>query len=182
MALPAVRATLVRPTGAPAVCRKFSRIIEDMRVSATVLALCAALALPAQAADSVVEATLDNGLRVLLLEDHRSPIVTFQMWYRVGSRNEQPGATGIAHFLEHMMFKGTQRHGQGEFARLIEQAGGRNNAFTTQDLTSYFVDIAADRLDMVLALEADRMQNLLLDPKAIESERQVVLEERRTRT
>jgi zinc protease len=136
----------------------------------------------ARAADGVVAATLDNGLRVLLLEDHRSPIVSFQVWYRVGSRNEQRGATGIAHFLEHMMFKGTPTHGRGQFARLVEQNGGQDNAFTSQDVTSYYVSIAADRLDLVIELEADRMQNLLLDPKEIESERQVVIEERRTRT
>src|SRR5947207_7182201 len=136
----------------------------------------------AWAADTVVAETLDNGLRVLLLEDHRSPIVSFQVWYRVGSRNEARGATGIAHFLEHMMFKGTPTHGRGQFARLVEQNGGQDNAFTSQDVTSYYVNIAADRLDLVIELEADRMQNLLLDPKEIESERQVVIEERRTRT
>jgi len=132
--------------------------------------------------DAVVATTLDNGLRVLLLEDHRSPIVSFQVWYRVGSRNEPRGATGLAHFLEHMMFKGTPRYGPREYARLVEQHGGRDNAFTTQDVTSYFVDIVADRLDLVLDLEADRMQHLLLDPAAVDAERQVILEERRTRT
>ena len=136
----------------------------------------------AWAADGVVAETLDNGLRVLLLEDHRSPIVSFQVWYRVGSRNEARGATGIAHFLEHMMFKGTPTHGRGQFARLVEQNGGQDNAFTSQDVTSYFVDIVADKLDLVLELDADRMRNLLLDPKEIDSERQVILEERRTRT
>jgi len=137
---------------------------------------------PARAADTVVAETLDNGLRVILLEDHRSPIVSFQVWYRVGSRNERRGATGIAHFLEHMMFKGTPTHGRGQFARIVEQNGGQDNAFTSQDVTSYFVNIAADKLDLVIELEADRMHNLLLDPKEIESERQVVIEERRTRT
>src|SRR5881296_976141 len=136
----------------------------------------------AWAADTVVAETLDNGLRVLLLEDHRSPIVSFQVWYRVGSRNEALGATGVAHFLEHMMFKGTPTHGRGQFARLVEQNGGQDNAFTSQDVTSYFVDIAADKLDLVVELEADRMQNLLLDAKQIASEREVVIEERRTRT
>jgi len=131
---------------------------------------------------AVTEATLDNGLRVLVLEDHRSPVVSVQMWYRVGSRNEKPGATGLAHFLEHMMFKGTPSHGKGEFARLVEQNGGQDNAFTTQDATSYFVDIAADQVEMVLGLEADRMRHLLLDPAEIDSERLVVMEERRTRT
>ncbi len=136
----------------------------------------------APAADRIVAATLDNGLRVLLLEDHRSPIVSFQVWYRVGSRNEQRGATGIAHFLEHMMFKGTPTRGPKQFARLVEENGGQDNAFTSQDVTSYFVDIAADKLDLVIELEADRMQNLLLDAKQIASEREVVIEERRTRT
>jgi len=132
--------------------------------------------------EPVRAATLPNGLRVLLLEDHRSPIVSIQVWYRVGSRNEPPGATGIAHLLEHMMFKGTRRYGPRQFARLIEQNGGQDNAFTSQDLTSYFVNIAADKIDLVLELEADRMVNLILDPKEIDAERQVVIEERRTRT
>jgi zinc protease len=136
----------------------------------------------AQSGERVLAATLDNGLRVLLLEDHRSPIVSFQLWYRVGSRNEARGATGIAHFLEHLMFKGTPAHGQGEFARLVEQNGGQDNAFTSHDVTSYYVNIAADRIDLVIDLEADRMRNLTLDPKAIGSEREVVIEERRTRT
>jgi len=131
---------------------------------------------------TVLATTLDNGLRVLLLEDHRSPIVSFQVWYRVGSRNEHRGATGIAHFLEHLMFKGTPTHGKGQFAELVERNGGQDNAFTMQDTTTYFVNIAADKLDLVLELEADRMRNLLLDPREIDSERQVVIEERRTRT
>jgi zinc protease len=138
--------------------------------------------LPARAADGVVAVTLDNGLRVLLLEDHRSPVAAFQVWYRVGSRNEARGRTGLAHLLEHMMFKGTPTHGPRQFSRLVEQNGGRDNAFTSQDVTSYYINIAADRLPLVLDLEADRMQHLLLDPGDIASERQVVLEERRTRT
>jgi zinc protease len=133
-------------------------------------------------APAVLAATLDNGLRVLLLEDHRSPIVSFQVWYRVGSRNEERGRTGIAHFLEHMLFKGTPKYGRGQFARLIEQNGGQDNAFTSQDVTSYYVNITADKLDLVVDLEADRMVNALLDAKEIDSERQVVIEERRTRT
>jgi zinc protease len=137
---------------------------------------------PARSTDAVLAATLDNGLRVLLLEDRRSPIVTVQTWYRVGSRNEARGATGIAHFLEHLMFRGTAKHGPGVFARLVERNGGQDNAFTSQDVTSYYVNIAADRLDLVLELEADRMHNLVLDAKIIESEREVVIEERRTRT
>src|SRR2546422_5079437 len=158
-----------------------------LRALVFLIGLSAALK-PAGAAEAappafdVTEATLDNGLRVLVLEDHRSPVVSVQVWYRVGSRNERPGATGIAHFLEHMMFKGTPTHGRGQFARIVEQNGGQDNAFTSQDVTSYFVNIAADKLDLVIELEADRMHNLLLDPKEIDSERQVVIEERRTRT
>jgi zinc protease len=160
-----------------------------MRRAATLVLIVVALAAgrPAPAAEPeaappVVAATLDNGLRVLLLEDHRSPIVTVQTWYRVGSRNESRGATGIAHFLEHLMFRGTAKHGPGAFARLVERNGGQDNAFTSHDVTSYYVNIAADKLDLVLDLEADRMQNLLLDPKVIDSEREVVIEERRMRT
>jgi zinc protease len=151
-------------------------------VGLAALVISPSVATGAAAKLDVAEATLDNGLRVLVLEDHRSPIVSVQMWYRVGSRNERPGATGLAHFLEHMMFKGTPSRGKGEFARLVEQNGGQDNAFTTQDVTSYFVDIVADKIDMVLGLEADRMRHLLLDAKEIDSERQVVMEERRTRT
>ncbi len=153
-------------------------------VATVALLVAAALlaAVPGGAATPVLEATLDNGLRVLLLEDRRSPIVSVQVWYRVGSRNEQPGATGLAHFLEHMMFKGTPTYGKGEFARLVEGNGGRDNAFTTQDSTTYFVNIAADKVEDILRLEADRMRNLLLDPMEIDSERRVVMEERRMRT
>src|SRR6185295_3291155 len=155
------------------------------RLAAALLTIASVAAAPTQtlaATSDVAEATLDNGLRVLVLEDRRSPIVSVQVWYRVGSRNELPGATGLAHFLEHMMFKGTPTHGKGEFSRLVEQNGGQDNAFTSQDVTSYYVDIAADKVDLALALEADRMRNLRREPKEIDSERQVVMEERRTRT
>src|SRR3989442_11910147 len=154
--------------------------MRPLLVALLVLALAGGAA--AQSGERVLAATLDNGLRVLLQEDHRSPIVSFQIWYRVGSRNEARGATGIAHFLEHMMFKGTPTHGQGQFARLVEQNGGQDNAFTSQDVTSYYVNIAADRIDLVLELESDPMHNLKLDAKDIASEREVVIEERRTRT
>jgi zinc protease len=133
-------------------------------------------------APPITEVVLDNGLRILIVEDHRNPIATIQMWYKVGSRNEIPGATGLAHFLEHMMYKGTPTHGKGHFARSVEGNGGQDNAFTSHDVTSYYVNIASDRIDLILGLEADRMRNLLLDPKEINSERQVVAEERRTRT
>src|SRR5262245_35832798 len=145
--------------------------------------LCAATLASSQAEGAAVtETTLDNGLRVLVLEDHRNPVATVQTWYKVGARNEIPGATGLAHFLEHMMFKGTPAFGRGEFSRIIEENGGRDNAFTSHDVTSYYANIAADRVERVLDLEADRMRNLLLDAREIDSERQVVAEQRRTRT
>jgi zinc protease len=145
--------------------------------------LLAAGAPPARAATApVLEATLGNGLRVLVLEDHRSPVASVQLWYRVGSRHERPGATGLAHFLEHLMFKGTARHGRGVFSRLVEQSGGHDNAFTSADVTGYYVDVAPDRVELVLRLEADRMRGLLLAPREIEAERGVIMEERRSRT
>ncbi len=153
--------------------------------SLLVLALALAVATPALAQPTarfqVTEATLDNGLRVLVQEDARNPVVAVQILYRVGSRNERPGATGLAHFLEHLMFKGTPTRGRGEISRLVELNGGRDNAFTTKDMTGYYVNIAADRLELVLQLEADRMRNLLLDAVEIDSERKVVMEERRLR-
>jgi len=157
--------------------------LKDCALAVTCLVVSAAAPLAqASQAPPVTDAVLDNGLRILILEDHRNPIATIQTWYKVGSRNEIPGATGLAHFLEHMMFKGTPSHGKGQFARAVEANGGQDNAFTSHDMTSYYVNIAADRVDLVLSLEADRMRNLLLDPKEINSERQVVAEERRTRT
>src|ERR1700730_10017479 len=146
------------------------------------LMLFAVPAVHASPEPPVTEATLDNGLRVLVLEDHRNPIATIQIWYKVGSRNEIPGATGLAHFLEHMMFKGTRTYGKGQFTQVVEENGGQDNAFTSHDVTSYYVNIAADRVDFILGIEADRMRKLLLDAKEIDSERQVVAEERRTRT
>jgi zinc protease len=158
------------------------RLRHALKACPLALMLLAVPMVHAAEAPPVTEATLDNGLRVLVLEDHRNPIATVQTWYRVGSRNEIPGATGLAHFLEHMMFKGTPAHGKGQFAHIVEENGGQDNAFTSHDVTSYYVNIAAGRVDLVLGLEADRMRNLLLDPKEIDSERQVVAEERRTRT
>ncbi|MEK7770294.1 MAG: pitrilysin family protein, partial [candidate division NC10 bacterium] len=159
-----------------------ARLVALSLLAAAIFAAAPAPVTASGHSGEVLEATLDNGLRVLVLEDHRSPIVSVQVWYKVGSRNERPGATGLAHFLEHMMFKGTPTRGKGEFARVVERNGGQDNAFTAQDVTSYFVNIAADKVDLVLRLEADRMRHLLLDPKEIDSERQVVMEERRTRT
>jgi zinc protease len=133
-------------------------------------------------AQEVVEATLENGLRVVLQEDHRSPVASFQVWYRVGSRDERVGLTGVSHYLEHMMFKGTPSYGPRLYSRLVEAVGGQDNAATGPDATLYHVSVPAEQLDLVLALEADRMRHLLLDPREVEAERRVVLEERRSRT
>jgi zinc protease len=129
----------------------------------------------------VTEKVLPNGLKVLLKEVHKAPVVTFQIWYKVGSRNECLGKTGMSHMLEHMMFKGTKKHGPKTFSQIVQQNGGNDNAFTSRDYTAYFETFAADRIGISLDLESDRMRGLLLDPKALQSEREVVKEERRMR-
>ncbi|MBI3803161.1 MAG: insulinase family protein [Nitrospirae bacterium] len=138
-----------------------------------------------QAADPALKTesvTLQNGVKVVLVEEHKAPVITFQVWYRVGSRNEITGKTGLSHLLEHMMFKGTQNHGKGEFSRIVAKNGGTENAFTANDYTAYFENFAADRIELSLDLESDRMQNLTMDPKEFQLEREVVKEERRSRT
>lgn len=136
----------------------------------------------AQVTARVTESALDNGLKILLLEEHKAPVVTVHIWYRVGGRNEQPGTTGLSHLLEHMMFKGTSKVGPGQFSRIIRKNGGRDNAFTSEDYTGYFETFASDQVELALKLEADRMRGLLLDSKEIEAEKKVVMEERRLRT
>ncbi len=131
---------------------------------------------------NVTEKVLPNGLKVLLKEEHKAPVVTFQVWYRVGSRNEKLGTTGMSHLLEHMMFKGTAKYGPKTFSQTVQRNGGNDNAFTGKDYTAYFETFAADRIDISLDLESDRMQNLLIDPKEFKAEREVVKEERRMRT
>ena len=126
--------------------------------------------------------TLPNGLKVILVEEHKAPVITFQVWYKVGARNETTGQTGLSHLLEHMMFKGTPKYGKGEFSKIVAKNGGTENAFTGRDYTAYFENFAADRVDLALVLEADRMQHLSLDPTEFLLEREVVKEERRTRT
>lgn len=138
-------------------------------------------AAPAQAR-TLQTRTLDNGLKVILVEEHKAPVVTIQVWYRAGSRNEATGRTGLAHLTEHMMFKGTPKYGKGEFSRTVARVGGTENAFTGKDYTAYFENLSADQIGLALALEADRMTNLLLDTKEFQLEREVVKEERRLRT
>lgn len=134
------------------------------------------------ATTEVQEFVLDNGLKVLLFEDHKSPAVTFQVWYRVGSRNEKDGKSGLSHFLEHMLFKGTQKIGPEEYSRIIAKNGGRSNAFTTSDVTVYFATMSRDKIGIEIDLEADRMANAALGSKYFEPEKKVIQEERRLRT
>ena len=125
---------------------------------------------------------LDNGMEVVVVPDRRAPVVTHMVWYRVGAADELPGVSGIAHFLEHLMFKGTNKIPPGEFSKIIARNGGQDNAFTGQDATAYFQRVAKDRLRLVMEMEADRMVNLRLDEKDVLTERDVILEERRQRT
>ncbi len=125
----------------------------------------------------ITEHRLENGLTVLLAERHLDPVVAVMLWYRVGSRDEEEREAGVSHFLEHMMFKGSRRFGKGEIDRITTALGGGNNAFTTADHTAYWFEFAADRWEKALEIEADRMRNLLLDPREFESEKAVVLEE-----
>ncbi|MGZ4976749.1 MAG: M16 family metallopeptidase [Methylobacter sp.] len=148
--------------------------------------LCAVLLwLPVFASSAeikVSEHVLANGLKVLVKEDHRSPVAISQVWYKVGSSYEPGGITGISHMLEHMMFKGTDKHAPGEFSRIIAENGGEENAFTGTDYTAYFQTMEASRLAVSFELEADRMRNLHLLPDELKKELQVVTEERRMRT
>ncbi len=127
---------------------------------------------------SVTKTTLDNGLTVILKEMHHAPVISFMVWYRVGSRNEQPGHTGISHWVEHMMFKGTPDYPGGDLDRLVSREGGYWNAFTWLDYTAYYETMPAGRIDLALRLEADRMCNLQMSAEEVEMERSVILSER----
>jgi zinc protease len=139
------------------------------------------LAAPALA-EPVTSFTLDNGLNVVVIEDHRAPVVVQMIWYRVGAADEPPGHSGIAHFLEHLMFKGTDTIPPNQFSAIVEAQGGDDNAFTSWDYTAYFQRVAADRLPLVMEMEADRMRNLRLTEEDVVTEREVILEERAQRT
>ena len=125
--------------------------------------------------------SLPNGLRIVVLPSKRAPVVLHMVWYEVGGADEPEGQSGIAHFLEHLMFKGTPKVPPGEFSKIVARSGGRDNAFTSHDYTGYHQTVAADRLEMVMEMEADRMTNLVLSEKELLPERDVVLEERRSR-
>lgn len=151
------------------------KIFKLFFILAMVLSPLAAGAVP------VKEYNLENGLKVLIVEDHKAPTATFQIWYRVGSVKEKVGKTGLSHLLEHMMFRGTSKYGPKTFSQTIQRAGGTDNAFTTRDYTAYFELLSSDRIGLPIEMEADRMTNLALTPASVMSELAVVMEERRMR-
>ncbi|RUA16459.1 MAG: insulinase family protein [Clostridia bacterium] len=128
--------------------------------------------------DNLLSHTLSNGLTILLKETHAAPVASFWIWYRVGSRNELPGATGLSHWVEHMLFKGTARYPQGAYDRMIERVGGRFNGMTWVDWTAFYATLPSEHINLALEIEADRIQNALFDPKETESERTVIISER----
>ena len=143
----------------------------------------AALAGPTNAATGpkVADFTLKNGLELVVIPDHRAPVVTHMIWYKVGAADEKPGKSGIAHFLEHLMFKGTAKHPTGQFSAVVAKMGGQENAFTTDDYTGYYQRVPSNQLKTVMAFEADRMTGLVLTDAVVLPERQVILEERNMR-
>lgn len=143
-----------------------------------------ALVAPLQAAwaDDVTSFSLKNGLQVVVIEDHRAPVVVHMVWYKVGSADEPAGKSGIAHFLEHLMFKGTEKLGPGAFSDTVEAQGGDDNAFTSWDYTAFYQHVSADRLPLMMEIESDRMQNLRLTDEVVMPERDVIVEERNQRT
>jgi len=156
-----------------------------MRFILTFVTLCFLLVAPAQAQEKTFNAetfALANGMQVVVIPNHRAPIVTHMVWYRTGAIDEPPGQSGIAHFVEHLMFKGTNNFPPGAFSKRVSAMGGDDNAFTSQDYTAYFESVAVSRLADVMAMEAERMTGLLFPPDEVLSERKVVIEERRQRT
>jgi len=147
-----------------------------------VLASALVCMVPAGAAAGAAERALANGLKIIVKEDHRSPVAVSMVWYRAGSMDEVSGTTGVAHVLEHMMFKGTQKVPRGEFSRIIARAGGRDNAFTSRDHTAFHQQLHKSKLALALELEADRMVNLQFSEEEFAREMKVIMEERRMRT
>ena len=150
---------------------------------ASLASMAVVVAAPGKSAAAVRahEFKLANGLDVVVIPDHRAPVVTQMVWYKVGAADEPPGSSGIAHFLEHLMFKGTDTIPTGQFSKIVARNGGEDNAFTNHDVTAYFQRVAKDRLPTVMEMEADRMANLRLTEEDVVTERNVILEERRSR-
>src|SRR5271154_1727416 len=136
---------------------------------------------PAQAAPTVTDFKLDNGLEVVVIPDHRAPVVTHMIWYKVGAADETPGKSGLAHFLEHLMFKGTAKNPGSAFSQNVDEIGGQENAFTTSDYTGFFQRVPREHLKQVMAFEADRMTGLVLTDDVVKPELNVVLEEQNMR-
>jgi zinc protease len=153
-----------------------------MRLLAAAFAVLATSAPVLTQAEEVTTYQLDNGMDVVVIEDHRAPVVVHMLWYRAGSADEPVGSSGVAHYLEHLLFKATDTVESGEFQRIVAENGGSDNAFTSYDYTGYFQRVAADRLPLMMQYEADRMNNLVLTEDDIVSERGVILEERNQRT
>ncbi len=153
-----------------------------MRSLMSALVVSFALTFTAQADEHVSNFTLDNGMDVVVIEDTRAPVVVQMVWYKAGSADELPGASGVAHFLEHLLFKGTDTLAPGELSATVARNGGSDNAFTSYDYTAYFQRVAADRLELMMRMEADRMVNIRLSDDDILTERDVVIEERNQRT
>lgn len=179
-------ASIVRCTAAPAILRIGALMTRSLRLGLVpfltlVFAMLATLEPVSAAGPKVTEFELDNGMRVVVVPDTRAPVVTHMVWYRVGAADEPQRVSGIAHFLEHLMFKSTEKIAIGEFSKIIARMGGQDNAFTSQDATAYFQRVAKEKLPDVMAMEADRMVNLRLTEKEVVTERDVVLEERRSR-
>jgi len=157
------------------------RIHQKLAIVATFVSLTLP-SLAVAAADNVTTFTLKNGLDVVVVEDHRAPVVTHMVWYRVGAADDGPGKTGNAHLLEHLMFKGTKTLKSGEFSRIVSANGGSENAFTSYDYTGYWQRVAADRLALMMKMESDRMEGLTLNDSDVKTERAVIVEERNMRT
>ena len=155
-----------------------------MRVFISIIAFFAIYAAGAAAdiSDQVFETRLDNGMQVVVIQDNRAPVVTHMVWYRAGSADETAGVSGVAHFLEHLLFKKTKNLADGELSRVVAENGGSDNAFTSYDYTAYYQRIASDRLGLMMSMESDRMVNLDLGPDDIYTERDVIIEERNQRT
>ena len=153
------------------------------RLTLATAVLAAALAAPAQAGigPQITNFTLSNGLEVVVIPDHRTPVVTHMLWYKVGSADETPGKSGLAHFLEHLMFKGTAKNPAGRFSQVVATIGGQENAFTAADYTGYFQRVPRDKLQDMMEFEADRMTGLALTDEVVRPELNVVLEEQNMR-
>ncbi|MDA0339786.1 MAG: pitrilysin family protein [Proteobacteria bacterium] len=161
--------------------RRFKGAVGQITIGLTAALILGASTAQAETLFNSHEYTLENGLHLVVIEDHRAPIVTHMAWYRVGAIDEYSGKTGLAHFLEHLMFKGTEKVPAGAFSKTVARNGGRDNAFTSSDYTAYYQLVAADKLPLVMEMEADRMNGLVIAEGEVLQERDVVIEERRSR-